>query len=169
MRTGHATFLALAIVAFALASSGCRSTGKHILAYEGPPRATNEVVLLMAQRGSFWALVEKIDDSPINKTGKRIFNDTTEIELLPGSHSVEVGYYDVTKARSVENAKLTFICQLGHEYKLCVAPLHQSFGPFLKRMVIGGRFQWTAWIVDAQTGEVITGGPPPEDLRWYEN
>jgi len=36
-------------------------------------------------------------------------------------------------------------------------------------MVIGGRFQWTAWIADAQTGEVITGGPPPEDLRWYEN
>src|SRR6476661_1884982 len=77
-------------------SVGCSSTGKHLCWYQGPSRGSDEVAILTVQRSILYAssAVETIDGDAIKK-GKRLTrNNTREIELLPGTHTLAVAYFE---------------------------------------------------------------------------
>ena len=153
----------------ALSTTGCDTTGKHVRWYDGSPRMANEVVILKVQRDPQPVLIDKIDDVPFLK-GKIFHNyNTTEIEFLPGAHTIEVRYFDAAGRRSTANIKLDLSCELGHEYELHSAPCDESFGKLLKQMTIGGTGQWTAWeFAMPKAREVVAGSARKEPYRWFE-
>ncbi len=149
------------------AVTGCSSTGNPLRCYDGPTRATNEVALLKVERDSFRAFVQRVDDKDINRGKTFIRNTTTEIELLPGTHTLETAYADKHGRHSVRNAKLSFECENGHEYELCVAPDFETRGTMWRKEIFGGRSGWTAWIIDTQTKKAVAG-QARENIPDYE-
>lgn len=162
------------LAGMALVFIGCSTTGKHVRWYEGAPRDHCDIATLKVRRTlrySSMAFVESIDSKPLNKGNRRTANTTKEIELLPGKHTLEVSYGDANMGRSLSNVVISFNFQPGRVYELRVAPvapIHPSFGAGLKRILIGERYLWTAWIVDLQTNEVVAGRAREETLHWYE-
>jgi hypothetical protein len=135
--------------------------------YQGSPRRSAEVAVLKVQ----WKLlepsarIETIDGTPVEK-GRAFAKNIKEAELLPGTHTLEVSYFNGS-IRSINNATLTFTCKAGGIYELHVAPVDEGVGRAFV-VAAGGRGHWTAWIIDADTKEVLAGQPRPDSLHWYE-
>src|SRR5207248_1722065 len=89
---------ALLTICFCVFLSGCRSTGKHLQWYPGPGRRTNEVALVDVQRSFLYAsaFVETIDGKSVTGGHWYVRNNSTEIELLPGTHTLGVAYREGT-------------------------------------------------------------------------
>jgi len=68
---------------------------------------------------------------------------------------------------STSNARLSFTCKAGGVYELHVAPVDEGFRGAVA-VGAGGKGHWTAWIVDANTNEVLAGEPRTTAVRWYE-
>jgi hypothetical protein len=149
--------------------SGCSSTGKHVRWYPPPPRDAREIALLKVQHSVFYAsaLVETIDGEALRKEHWFTGNNTVEIELLPGSHTLGVAYVE-GKTTSVSNAPLTATFEAGHTYDLRVAQLDAGAARTMVTAAFGGWGWWTAWITDVNTKEVVAGKPRLEPRRWYE-
>jgi hypothetical protein len=111
------------------------------------------------------ARIETIDGKPVEK-GRVFALNIKEAELLPGEHTLEVSYFN-GGTESVRNTPLVFTCKAGNVYELHVAPIDEGFGGAVA-LAAGGRGHWTAWIIDANTKEVLAGQPRTTALRWYE-
>jgi len=59
------------------------------------------------------------------------------------------------------------MCKAGGVYELHVAPVDEGLGRALA-MGVGAKGHWTAWIIDADTKEVLAGEPRTTPSRWYE-
>ena len=158
--------------AFAIATSvtGCTTTGEHVRFYDGAPLKTNEIVLLKIERGisNCRAFVWNVDGKPLGNPHGFNRNNTIEIEMLPGTNTLQFSYQDDSLSHSITNMTLTFYGQAGQIYELHVAPINDGFGKHLERDFFGGRFFWTAWIIDTQNGEVVAGRKREEFFHWYE-
>src|SRR5439155_8068004 len=75
----------------------------------------------------------------------------------PGAHTLEVSYFNGS-IKSINNSRLSFTCNAGGVYELHVAPVDEGFGRALA-VGAGGKGHWTAWIIDADTKEVLAGKP----------
>jgi hypothetical protein len=162
-------FLALGMLIAAMTLVGCRTTGKRLAWYEGPPRRTNETSLLKVQRDFPWGrsvLVWTIDGARVAE--KYTFNNIREIELSPGTHTLGVMYLAAGTVPPTNNIPITFTCQAGRVYELCAAPVKESFGSDMKKATFGGAFWVTFWIVDVQSNETVAGDRRKEPIRWYE-
>jgi hypothetical protein len=153
----------IALIALALVWSGCATTQMRL--YDGPARESAEVAVLKVQWEVFEpsARIKTVDGTPVEKGPARIIK---EAELLPGTHTLEVGYF-YQGVKSIQNATLTFTAKAGGIYELHVAPVDEGFGKMLG-MEFGARGHWTVWIVDADSKEVLAGTPRTKPLRWYE-
>lgn len=138
------------LIGFACVWSGCSSTGEHVRWYSGPPRPTNEIVILKIQREPYPALLQKIDGKPFRGDKLLVRYNTKEIELSSGSHQIEVWFADTLGRRAYSNIVLNVNFQLGHEYELHTASSddNRSFGHDLKEQFIPDKAYWTAWISD---------------------
>lgn len=150
-----------------LVANGCNSTGPYLRCYPGPARETNEVAVLKVQRefANRTAHVKKIDEEEFLKQYSYV--NAREFELLPGSHTIEFSYTD-GRGYSASNAVLTLSCVAGHVYELHVDRLYESMGKTFKTLTFGGTFYWTAWIIDAQTKDVVAGEKREEPRHWWE-
>ena len=153
-------FLA-ALLVISLLGSGCRTTGKHLNWYQGSQRATNEVALLKLPRNpmsGYSLIIDTIDGTNVSK----IFtiNNTTQIELLPGKHTIGV-FFMAGNWRSVTDIKISFDCEASHVYGVFVSPTQISrHGMEVKDFlggIWGGKCLLTAWIVDGNTKKVVAG------------
>jgi hypothetical protein len=162
--------IVLVAAGITLLLAGCASTPKHLRWYDGPPFETNNIALLKIYENPVHnlALVRVIDGVPIDKGKQFAINNTREIELLPGNHSLEIFYMDTNGGHSISNAVLSFTCEPGHVYELHVAPIHREFGAVMNTMLIGGRYNWTTWIVDTGSRKIVAGQDREEPLHWYE-
>src|SRR5687768_9171036 len=98
---------AVMVAGIAVVLVGCVTTGKHVRWYEGAPLAPSEVAMLKVRRtmeARSLAFVEIIDGVPLGKGKRHIPNTTKEIELMPGTHTLEVAYGDTKRGRSLSNA-----------------------------------------------------------------
>jgi hypothetical protein len=68
---------------------------------------------------------------------------------------------------SISNIPLAFTCNAGGIYELHVAPIDEGLGGVVS-VAAGGQGHWTAWIMDADTKEILAGKPRTTALRWYE-
>jgi hypothetical protein len=155
-----------ALCGLAIFSSGC-ATPNHARWYEGSPRRTNEVALLKLYEDPlhYDTFIEVIDETPIRKRFDCAFNNTEEVELLPGEHSLEVSYTDTKGGHSISNGRLTLFCEAGHVYELFAASEKRSFPKVLSTMIFGGKYGWTMWIVDDKNKKVVAGQNPDEILH----
>ena len=158
-------FTQLALILLALGCGGCTTANKRL--YEGPPRERAGVGVLKVQWKPMGhsARIETIDGKPVEK-GRALALNIKEAELLPGEHTLEVSYFNGS-TKSINNIRLVFTCKAGSVYELRVAPIDEGFGGTLA-VAVGGAGHWTAWIVDADTKELLAGKPRPTALRWYE-
>lgn len=154
----------------ALLSVGCASTPKHLRWYEGPALGTNNVGILKIHQDPvhYVAFIQAIDGASINEGKGQVFNNTEDVELLPGKHEVAVSFMDTNGGRSLSNAILSFKSEASHVYELYVAPIKRGLGEVLGTMVVGGKYNWTAWIVDCGSDKVVAGQKRDEPLHWYE-
>jgi len=156
-------------ILLALALVGCSTTGRHVRWYEGQPLSTNEIAVLRVQRGGSVNLaVDQINGERLDKGKKVVANTTTRIELRPGKYDLMVQYLDTGGARSVGDARIDLTAEAGKIYELHGAHGERSFGDEWKLAIVGGRFAWTIWIVDAATGRTVAGTPRETPLHWYE-
>jgi hypothetical protein len=158
-------FIKLVLILLALGCAGCTTANKRL--YEGPPRERAGVAVLKVQwkATGHSARIETIDEKPVEK-GRAFALNIKEAELLPGTHTLEVSYFD-GGVKSFKNIPLTFTCRAGGVYELRVAPIDEGFGNMVA-VAAGGHGHWTAWIMDAGTKEVLAGKPRTTKLRWYE-
>jgi hypothetical protein len=158
-------FTKLTLIFLALACAGCTTANMRL--YDGPPREHAEVAVLKVQRKAMGdsARIETIDGKPVEK-GRAFALNIKEAELLPGKHTSEVSYFN-GGTTSINNIPLTFTCKAGGVYELRVAPIDEGFGSVVA-VALGGRGHWTAWIIDAETNEVLAGKPRTTPLQWYE-
>jgi hypothetical protein len=94
-------------------------------------------------------IVQKVDGVQIDN-----FWDYAGIELLPGTHTIEASYFDAT-SESVSNLSVTFEANAGRRYEVRGISLPTD-------EIFALRGQWTAWIVDMESGGIVGGTPPPE-------
>ena len=161
--------LLLAVTAIIFITTGCQTTGKHVRWYDGPPAETNKIALLKVQR-NVWEVVltvDKIDEQLLTKE-KFMGNNTSEIELLPGQHNLEVSYRDDNGNRSTSDAKISFSAEAGKVYELRGAPGERSFNKAFTQTLFMQHWYWDLWIIDAETQKVVAGKPRTTPLHWYE-
>ena len=159
----------LCLLVLLICSTGCRTTtGAHLNWYPGTARPTNEVGLLKLQHDLFngrCELVWKVDGVSIRKGAAglenyAIFNNTGELELLPGTHTLEASYLAniPSQPHAEGDFEINFDCEAGHTYYLYAAPIANSKEfPHQLDLLLHVKFYLTAWIVDEQTGQVIAG------------
>jgi len=149
----------------AIGFTGC--TTSHMRLYDGATRTSAEVAVLKVQWKALHhsARIETIDGKNVEK-GRLMSLNIKEAELLPGSHTLAVSYFS-GNVQSSGNISLTFTCKAGGVYELHVAPIDEGFGNSVA-VAAGGQGHWTAWIIDAETREILAGNPRTTKLRWYE-
>jgi hypothetical protein len=155
------------LICFVLGSAGCVTP--RFRGYEGSPRSNAEIAVVKVQFEFFKpsARIESIDGRLIQSKGHwGPAVNIKELELTPGTHTLEVSYFD-GPIISISNASLTFNCKTGGVYELHVAPVDEGFARALA-VGAGGKGHWTAWIIDAETKEILAGKPRTEPARWYE-
>lgn len=158
----------ICLLALSIYSTGCRTTGAHLNWYSGTAHPTNEVGLLKLQHdfpNGRREIVWSVDGVRIWKgaggLGKyALFNNTGEIEFLPGTHTLELSYIaDIpSRSYSTTNFEINFDCQAGHTYDLYAAPIANSEEfPHKLDLLLHVRFYLAVWIVDEQTEQVVAG------------
>jgi len=129
------TLPASVVALLAIAVSACTSVRQ----YEGPVRSASEIAVLTKRKGS-GAVINDID-------GKfRGIGDLDRHEFLPGSHTLLIHFMSAatgTMRYSPEPQRLTFDAKPGGTYIL------------ITRTDPGER-QWTAWIEDTSTNQVVS-------------
>jgi len=159
------------MLAFAVA--GCSTTGRHVQWYPGPPLSTNETALLKIQRdfGGVNVPVNKINGEPLTKGKKGVGNTAKEIALLPGTYELSISYFcpgPNGDSQSTSDVLITLSAEAGKIYQLRAAHEEITFGKSLELELVGGKYAWTAWILDTGTGKVVAGRPREKPLHWYE-
>src|SRR5437899_1436293 len=88
--------LLIAIVSIALGCTGCATAGRHVRWYDGPSRNPTEMSVLKVQSEFLQpsAIVYSIDGTSIQKENKGLMGNTKDVEFVPGTHTLEVGYFD---------------------------------------------------------------------------
>lgn len=153
----------------AFLTAGCKTTGRHLQSYEGAPMKKDQVALLQIKYNDGANLrVDTIDGKPLNKGKWYILNNTREIELLPGSHDFEVGYFDANGGRSTSDIPIGFNAETNKIYQIEAARGERSFGQELSLDLFGGHFPIMLWIADKETGKVVAGKPREAPIHWYE-
>lgn len=122
-----------------LTSLGCSLGAVHRL-YEGPALPKSEVATIWAKSG---VSIKQVGTWGVGTVSGR----REAIELLPGRHTVRVRYLAVgvfsgRVTRSMWDKALTFDAEAGHEY---VVHANREGD------------QWHPWIVDEETGRVVSG------------
>jgi hypothetical protein len=155
----------LTLLFLVLGCAGCATP--HMRLYDGPARASAETAVLKIQWNPLGpsARIESINGKSLQK-GRVFAVNLKQVELLPGTHTLEVSYFH-GPASSINNATLTFTCKAGGLYELHAAPIDEGFGRAFS-VAVGGRGHWTAWIIDAESQEILAGEPRTTALRWYE-
>jgi len=142
-----------------LFQTGCRTTGEHVNWYPGPPRGTNEIGLVKFQHDFLYGravFLQRIDNARFGMGHP--YNNTRQIELLPGLHDLELSYFDGNSgAQSVDNFSINFNCQGGHVYDLFAAPIQNSKEFPAKFGLLHETFYLATWIIDEQTEAVVAG------------
>ena len=158
------------VCALAILSTGCASTPKYLRWYDGPPLESQKVAVVKIHQDPWHscALVEAIDGAPIRKAKGPEFNNTETLELLPGKHQLEVSYLDSNGGHSISDATIEFTSEEGHSYELFVAPENRTSGQVLGSMFFGGKFHWTAWIIDCESKKVVAGEKWEQPARRYQ-
>jgi len=149
--------LVAVLLGISLLWMGCRTTGEHINWYQGPQRATNEVGLLKLPHdlvNGHTVFVHTIDGTNLSKTFT--VNNTTQIELLPGNHTVGL-WFLCGNWHSLSECKISFNCEGGHVYGAYISPTQISKHAMDVKDFWGGKCLLTAWIVDGQTEQVVAG------------
>jgi hypothetical protein len=153
------TQLCLLCIVFAIVvfSTGCAGTPKNLRWYDGPPLESKKVSVLKIDLDRWHAaMVDEIDGASIRKSKGPEFNNTETIELLPGNHQLSVAYID-THGHSLSPAILSFKAEEGHFYKLYAASEKTKSAQGLGAILFGGKYYWTAWIIDSESNEVVAG------------
>ena len=151
--------LCLLCIVFAVLvfSTGCAGTPKYLRWYDGPPLESKKVSVLKIDLDSWHAaMVDEIDGASIRKSKGPEFNNTETIELLPGKHQLSVAYMD-THGHSRFPAILSFKAEEGHLYKLYAASEKRKSAQGLGSILFGGKYYWTAWIIDSESNELVAG------------
>jgi hypothetical protein len=146
--------IVFAIVVF---STGCAGTPKNLRWYDGPPLESKKVSVLKIDLDPWHAaMVDEIDGASIRKSKGPEFNNTETIELLPGKHQLSVAYMD-THGHSLSPAILSFKAEEGHLYMLYAASEKRKPDQGLGSILFGGKYYWTAWIIDSESNELVAG------------
>ena len=92
--------------------------GERVRLYTGPPRPSDASALLTNQWEFYGprVFIVRVDDTVIPRGAS-----TCEVELPPGPHAVEFGYYEA-HGHSIDNAVLTLDAQPGHHYEARADP-----------------------------------------------
>jgi hypothetical protein len=150
------------------AVTGCKTTGRYVRWYDGPPAETNKVALLKVQRdGNIILSVDKIDGQLLTK-GEHIVNTASKIELLPGHHELLVSYRDSNGNRSTRDSIISFDAEMGKSYELRGAPRERGFWKDFWQTLTWQHWYWTLWIIDSESKNVVAGIPRETPLHWYE-
>jgi hypothetical protein len=115
-----------------LLTSGC---GGMTQTYEGPKKAAGDVAILRTNVGELTfqtAWIDRVDD-------KNLVRAYSEIELLPGPHSVRI---QLSSGFLRASRTVAFEAKGGHTYRV-------------KGLM--GRAGTSAWLEDAATGEIVAG------------
>jgi hypothetical protein len=162
-------FSLFAVIGILFVATGCKSTGRYVRWYVGPPLETNKIALLRVQKNVLTVVltVDKIDGLSLTKS-KFMGNIASTIELMPGQHELWVSYRDSDDNRSTTDAKLSFVAEPGKIYELRGAPLERSFGKAIGQELLFQHWYWTSWIINAETKKVVAGIPRKTPLHWYE-
>lgn len=174
-------FIAATGALLAVALDGCA----HHRAYRGPQlpesqRATLRVVTYRGQGATWNAVVEKVDGefTPLLfKAGAQTRNVLfdvpgaagQEIELAPGPHTLEIGFFwaqmfggSVNDDPRMERCTLSFEAEPGAAYRLESTYESPSFGQW-----VFAERDWIAWIVREDTGHVVNREACiPQDTAW---
>ncbi|GAB4317607.1 MAG: hypothetical protein Kow0074_06290 [Candidatus Zixiibacteriota bacterium] len=146
---------------------GCGST-KHF--YEGPKRDMDSVTILDLNIES-GARVVRIDDYRVSDQdhdglGPACF--TGRVALLPGTHTLEVLYYDsyydnatpatgkttMTILTSTDHKELVFDARPGAVYRIEAESRPAEWPP--------NAITWRTWIVEKESGELVAAAPPED-------
>jgi hypothetical protein len=104
--------------------------------------------------------IEKLDGAQVRESSWKM-PFVTEAEMTQGVHTMEVSFAE-GRSRSTSNAVVRFDAQPGHTYQIHAAEIPESFWSEVGKAFVGGRGSWTAWVVDASTGQVAGGRKPPD-------
>ena len=165
---GHLAGLCLVLV---LAVTGCKTAVTHVRWYPEPVRSTNEVARLKTQRSAFsgFTFVRRINGESLLKEDVR--DRVREIALLPGKYELMVAWVVPTPngvAQSLADFPVSFTAEAGKLYQLRAASVEKTFGQSMRLALAGGVTGWTAWVVEAGTGNVVGGVPRETPLKWHE-
>lgn len=163
---GRIVLVALAVSCLTVSLTGCHTTGENLNWYSGPSRATNEigvVKFLHDDRDLRYVTLETVDGRAI-RTGVEgdrlrlgVLNNTTQINLLPGTHTLGL-WYTFREWVSLSEFPVTFTCQGGHVYDAYMAAVPSiPVTSKLREFLVGQRQYLAAWIMDEATGEVVAG------------
>jgi len=141
---------------------GCAPT-RMLRGYSGPARPPETVALVELHWAVFgWKLsLEKLDGVQVREFSWWHTPSITEVELIPGWHTLEVSFVFDTSKKSTTNAVVRFDAQAGQTYRLLAAEVPEGFWAEASRAVFGGQGRWTAWVVDTTTGQVVGGQQTP--------
>lgn len=148
-----------------LAASLCSGCGTTRIRGHGRTDVPAHAVAVVVCPGSLleYVLIERVDGAPVDRRTL----GTTEVEVLPGRHTFEVGWVRGSFVRgtfqSTTNATLVLDAEAGHRYVVKAAEVPEDFWAEVEKVTLGGIAPWTAWIEDATTKAVVSGRPPGTD------
>jgi hypothetical protein len=153
-----ATLAAGVILLILSHSTACTVRPQIVRAYPGPARPREHLATVKAMDEGFQfgggvkMHVEKVDGVFLDPSHL----STYEVELLPGTRTLEVSFERMGNAKSVSNLRLVFEAEAGHVYE--VRGTDKQSESILDQFA--GRGLWTAWIVDLNNGAVVAGEAP---------
>ena len=159
---GRARHRRLALIALLLFASACGV--QRIRAYSDVAPPPGGVAIVRGQWdvwGDGVVEIERIDGVPVGETDD-VFKKQQVIEILPGLHAFEVSHRG--GGMSISNASVALDAQAGREYEIQATSIREGFWTELGRAYVGGTGSWMAWIVDASTGQVVSGVKPNQGI-----
>ncbi len=158
------------MLGFTVSLTGCHSTGENLNWYSGPPRGTNEVAIVKFPHDLEMSHTRTVNVVGIDGRDVRqgpgvkkssvfgILNNAEQIQLLPGSHTLELEY-DYQDSAGIWQADCLVVlpCVGGHVYDAYVAPM--PAGEISRQGLENSprKFYASAWVVDELTDEIMSG------------
>jgi len=162
-------YLRIVAVAATLATvtGGCVARKTAVL-YPLPARSSDQVAVVSGmdeQNGAVF--IEAVDGVRLNEQPWHDYSllfgpdRVNDVELLPGTHELEVSWIIGKGGRSVDNAVLKLDAEAGHRYTVHADEMRPSNAwTTVELFIAGGRSTWTAWITDGTSGAIVAGVRP---------